>query len=123
MVLLKNEAATLPLQKDAAIGVIGSLAQSKDVPLGNWRAQAVENSAVSLLEGIRAAADSEVEFAEGYRISAGRRSFIFDMDWAAPSEKGFEEAIQLARRSEVVVMALGEDCYQTGEGRSQTMWA
>jgi beta-glucosidase len=120
MVLLKNEAATLPLQKDASIVVIGSLAQSKDVPLGNWRAQAVENSAVSLLEGIRAAAGSKVEFAEGYRISLGRRSFIFDMEWADASEKGFEEAIQVARRSDVVVMALGEDCYQTGEGRSQT---
>ena len=93
------------------------------MPLGNWRAQAVENSAVSLLEGIRAAAQSKVEFAEGYRISAGRRSFIFDMEWADPSEKGFGEAIQLARRSDVVVMALGEDCYQTGEEEAKRMWA
>ena len=40
-----------------SIAVIGALAADKDAPLGSWRAQAVPNSAVSLLEGIQAAAD------------------------------------------------------------------
>lgn len=119
MVLLKND-GLLPLKKQQKVAVIGWLAGSKDVPLGNWRAQAIPNSAVSLLEGIRAVSEKEVKYAEGYRISEGERTFIYDLQWAPASQAGFAEALQLAREAEVVVMALGEDCYQTGEGRSQT---
>lgn len=121
MVLLKNEANTLPLsEKIKSIAVIGQLANSKDVPLGSWRAQAVTNSAVSLLEGIQnAVSDARVKFAQGYRITEGDRSFIYELNMVKEDRSGFNEAINLARTSEVVVMALGEDCFQTGEGRSQ----
>ena len=41
IVLLKNENDLLPLKKDGMnIAVIGELAESKDVPLGSWRAKA-----------------------------------------------------------------------------------
>lgn len=119
MVLLKND-GLLPLKAQQKVAVIGWLAGSKDVPLGNWRAQAVPHSAVSLLEGIRAVAEQEVPYAEGYRISEGERTFIYDLQWAPSSQAGFAKALEVARKAEVVVMALGEDCYQTGEGRSQT---
>lgn len=122
MVLLKNESNLLPLSKDTrSIAVIGQLAGSKDVPLGNWRAQAIPNSAVSLVEGIQNAVveGSTVKYAEGYRITEGRRDFIHELNMVENDRSGFAEAIQLARLSDVVVMALGEDCYQTGEGRSQ----
>lgn len=122
MVLLKNEGALLPLNKTVkSIAVIGQLANSKDVPLGNWRAQAVANSAVSLEEGIRNAVDSKtkVTFAQGYTLTKGRRDFIHELTWVDDQGEGFEEAIEVAKSAEVVVLALGEDCYQTGEGRSQ----
>lgn len=121
MVLLKNEGNKLPLKENVkSIAVIGQLANSKDVPLGSWRAQAVKNSAVSLLEGIQnAAPDARVKFAQGYRITEGERSFIYELNMVKEDRSGFSEAIDLARTSEVVVMALGEDCFQTGEGRSQ----
>lgn len=123
LVLLKNDGALLPLDKNtSSIAVIGQLASSKDVPLGSWRAQAVANSAVSLLEGIRSAVSHEVEvgFAEGYTLTTGLRTFIHELNVSDGSDRGgFEKAVQLARQSEVVVLALGEDCFQTGEGRSQ----
>lgn len=122
MVLLKNEGNVLPLSKEVkSIAVIGQLAASKDIPLGNWRGQAVSNSAVSLLEGVQSAlsTQSKVSFAEGYVLSKGTRDFIHELDIQPGNEDGFPEAIRLAKSSEVVIMALGEDCYQTGEGRSQ----
>ncbi|HCX23092.1 MAG: beta-glucosidase BglX [Flammeovirgaceae bacterium] len=122
MVLLKNENNLLPLSKNVgSIAVIGQLAGSKDIPLGNWRAQAIANSAVSLEEGIRNVASSKtkVNFAQGYTITEGRRDFIHELNWADDNGEDFEEAINLAKKSDVVVLALGEDCYQTGEGRSQ----
>ncbi|MEP0986812.1 beta-glucosidase BglX [Ekhidna sp.] len=122
MVLLKNEANTLPLNKKTkSIAVIGQLAASKDIPLGSWRAQAVPNSAISLVEGIKSAvsANTKVEFAKGYTLTVGNRSFGKELTIVVDDKTGFKEAIELAKRSEVVVMAMGEDCYQSGEGRSQ----
>ena len=59
MVLLKNEGALLPLSKNiSSLAVIGPLADDKDVALGSWRAQAIVNSAVSLLEGVKSAVGS-----------------------------------------------------------------
>lgn len=122
LVLLKNEANLLPLSKSVgSIAVIGQLANSKDVPLGSWRARAITDSGVSLLEGIQNAvrASTKVRFSQGYLITDGERSFTKETHWAAKDDSGFREAIELSRRSEVVVLALGEDCFQSGEGRSQ----
>lgn len=122
MVLLKNENDLLPLSKDvSSIAVIGQLAASKDTHLGNWRAQAIRDSGVSLLEGIRNAVSSQtkVTFSEGYKLVQGERSFIKELDVIEEDRSGFREAIALAKNSEVVVLAIGEDCFQSGEGRSQ----
>lgn len=123
IVLLKNKNDLLPLAKEGqSIAVIGSLASSKDVPLGSWRAQAIENSAVSLLEGVKGAVTdpSKVQFANGYTLTKGRRQFIYELELVNGDQSGFEEAITLAKKVDVVVLAMGEDCWQTGEGRSQT---
>lgn len=110
----------LPLSKDvSSIAVIGQLADNKDIPLGSWRAQAISNSAVSLLEGVENVVEDKVQFAQGYTLVTGDRSFGKELELVADDRSRFDEAIQLASRSEVVVLALGEDCYQTGEGRSQ----
>ena len=123
MVLLKNERNLLPLSKSVkSIAVIGQLAGSKDIPLGNWRAQAIANSAVSIEEGIKNAVTkkTKVQFAQGYTLTTGNRDFVHELTFADDKGEGFEEAINLARMSEIVVLAIGEDCYQTGEGRSQS---
>ncbi|WP_425392124.1 beta-glucosidase BglX [Ekhidna sp.] len=122
IVLLKNESDILPISKGvSSIAVIGQLAADRDIPLGSWRAQAVPNSAVSLLEGIKGAVSEKtsVEFAKGYTLTVGNRSFGKELTIVDEDKSGFAEAINLAKSSEVVVIALGEDCYQSGEGRSQ----
>lgn len=122
IVLLKNAGNLLPLDANLRrIAVIGSLAADKDVPLGSWRAQAVPNSAVSLLEGIQASVGSaaEVVYAEGAALAIGPRSFREPVAFNTSDRSGFPAAIEAARQADVVVLALGEEAFQTGEGRSQ----
>lgn len=122
IVLLKNDASLLPLDKNASsIAVIGPLAADKDSPLGGWRAQAVSNSAVSLLEGIQAAVSkgTRVVHAEGAKLATGERSFVGELTFNTDDRSGFAAAVEAARGASVVVMALGEEGFQTGEGRSQ----
>lgn len=122
IVLLKNEQNILPLSKDVQrIAVIGPLAADKDTPLGNWRAQAQANSAVSLLEGIQAAVSNQTEvlYAKGTALSIGPRSFLEAVVINENDRSGFSEAVAAAQRADVVIMALGEDAFQSGEGRSR----
>lgn len=122
IVLLKNAGGLLPLKKDMkTLAVIGSLAADKDAPLGSWRAQAAANSAVSLLEGIQAAVGSgtEVIYAEGAVLTKGARNFAANSVYNQDDRSGFTAAVEAAKKADVVVIAVGEDAWQSGEGRSQ----
>lgn len=113
MVLLKNE-SLLPLAKDiGSIAVIGPLATRKKDLLSWWAAnhsQADENDVVSLLEGIQATVsqDTRVTFCEGVLLEGF-------------GKKGMElipEAVQAAEEADVVILALGEEYWMSGEGGS-----
>ncbi len=122
IVLLKNDGGLLPLDKAAkTVAVIGPLAADKDSPLGNWRAQAVTGSAVSLLEGIQAAVPSttRVVHAEGVKLVTGPRNFMARSVLNTTDRSGIPAAVEAARAADVVVLAVGEDAFQSGEGRSQ----
>jgi len=122
IVLLKNERRLLPLRKNVrSIAVIGPLANDKDTPLGSWRAQAEPDSAVSLLEGIRAAVSSAttVEYAEGAPLVVSERAGHLPLTFNTTDRSGFPAAVAAAKAADVVVIAVGEDAYQSGEGRSQ----
>jgi len=122
IVLLKNDGALLPLDKGVkSIAVVGPLAADKDSPLGNWRAQAQANSAVSLLEGIQAtvASSTRVVHAPGVSLVTGSRSFMARSVFETADRSGIPAAVEAARAADVVVLAVGEDAFQSGEGRSQ----
>jgi len=122
IVLLKNEKGLLPISSSTPkIAVIGNLAADKDTPLGNWRGRGESNSAVSLLEGIKNAVGSNVEvtFTEGYTLAADNGSFSRALTFPEDDGSGFEAAINNAKNADVVIMAVGEEALQSGEGRSQ----
>jgi beta-glucosidase len=122
IVLLKNEGGLLPLAKAAqTIAVVGPLAADKDAPLGNWRAQAVTGSAVSVLEGIQAAvpASTRVVHAEGVKLVTGARDFMTPSTYNTTDRSGIPAAVEAARSADLVVAVVGEDAFQSGEGRSQ----
>ena len=121
-VLLKND-GILPLSKNnQIIGVIGPLANDKDSPLGNWRARAIPNSAVSLLEGVNAAVKNSenIIYSQGASLGISSRGFAIPLELNTTDRSGFQEAIKTAQKSDVVILCLGEDAYQSGEGRSRT---
>jgi len=147
IVLLKNEESLLPLKKEGQkIALIGALASDKNSPLGNWRLGAKDDSAVSVLEGMQnytsdalkltegAKDDSEIGhskggeqktsgntimFAEGAKVYIGKTSFPTELKINTTDTSKFNEAIQIAKQADVVVMVLGEVGYQSGEGRSR----
>jgi beta-glucosidase len=121
IVLLKNDINLLPLSKQiGSIAVVGHLAADKDAPLGNWRGRGESNSAVSLVEGIQAAvgADTEVTYAEGYTLAKDNGSFSRALVYPEDDGSDFDAAIEHAKNADVVIMAVGEEALQSGEGRS-----
>ncbi|WP_244270385.1 beta-glucosidase BglX [Gramella echinicola] len=131
IVLLKNDtlqtdkSPLLPLKPDQKIAVLGDLADDKDTPLGNWRARAERKSAISLLEGIKNAVDPEnITFARGPQfvidnLEEGKRQFLWPLKFNKNDTTGTAEALEVAKNSDVVIITMGENAYQTGEGRSQ----
>jgi len=120
IVLLKNENQLLPLKKDQKnIAVIGALANDKNSPLGSWRIGSDDNTAVSVVEGLQAM-NANFKYAKGADLIIGKADFINEVKINETDKSGFAEAVALAKRSEVVVMVLGEHGFQSGEGRSRT---
>lgn len=120
IVLLKNKQQLLPLQKTQKnIAVIGALANEKNSPLGSWRIGSDDNSAVSVLEGLKKYTSNFV-YTKGADVTVGPVNFIQELKINETDKSEFNEAIELAKKSEVVIMVLGEHGFQTGEGRSRT---
>ena len=120
IVLLKNENNLLPLAKtQTKIAVIGALANDKNSPLGSWRIGADDNTAVSVLEGLKKYTNN-VTYAKGANLITAAANFIDEVKINETDTSEFAAAIALAKNSEVVVMVLGEHGFQSGEGRSRT---
>ena len=97
------------------------MANDKDSPLGNWRAHAKVNSAVSLLEGIKAAVpeNTKVLYSEGTKLTLNENTHFFvHLEVNETDKSGFAEAIATAKKADIIVMALGEVAYMSGECRS-----
>nr|WP_321409532.1 beta-glucosidase BglX [uncultured Carboxylicivirga sp.] len=120
IVLLKNENDLLPLSKSQKkIALIGDLADDKDSPLGNWRMAGESNTAVSVLEGMQEYG-AEVSFAEGVKLVTGPTAFPIELEVNTTDKSGIKEAVKLAKKSDVVVMVLGEHGLHSGEARSRS---
>lgn len=120
IVLLKNNNQLLPLKKtQQKIAVIGALADDKNSPLGSWRIGSDDSSAVSVLEGL-AKYSSNIKYARGADVAIGATKFADEVKINETDKTGFKDAVELAKKSDVVIMVLGEHGFQSGEGRSRT---
>jgi len=96
IILLRNERGILPLSKSiASLAVVGPHAASRSDLNGSWSADAVDEDAVTVLDGIRSAVSSETEI-----ITAGNSA---------------DEIVYNARSAEAVVLVVGEHPSRTGE--------
>src|SRR5690606_21431017 len=97
IVLLKNEAQTLPLKKDIkTLAVIGPLADNKKEMIGSWSAAGDWSKSVTLLEGIKAAVspNTKILFAQGTNINDD-------------ATQGISEAVKTAKKADAIVLAIG----------------
>ena len=110
MVLLKNERETLPLSKEVkSIALIGPLADDQQDLLGSWSGDGHASDVVTLLAGIKAKVSSatKINYAKGCDINSD-------------STEGFDEAVHVARESNVVIVAVGESAGMSGEASSRS---
>ncbi len=129
-VLLRNEGNVLPLAKSVQrVAVIGPLGDTNDL-LGSWSLANAHAHAVTVVEGVREklGPNAHVEAAPGVQIFRRYPSF-FDMllgtkpepKWDAERAKAeFSRAVELARNSDAVVLALGEKQQMSGEAASRS---
>jgi len=121
IVLLKNENQLLPLKKNnQTIAVIGQLANDKNSSIGNWRGRGIANSAISVLEGLKSYEGNKLIYKKGVDVYYGDTNFFTRLDINYSDRSGFNQARLAAKSSDVVIMVLGEEGFQTGEGRSRT---
>jgi beta-glucosidase len=120
IVLLKNDNQLLPLKKEGQkIAVIGALANDKTSPLGSWRIGADDETAVSVLEGLKAYAGNQIIYSKGADVVTGETVFAKELTINTTDKSGFSDAISIAKNADVVIMVLGEHGLQSGEGRSR----
>ena len=121
IVLLKNDTNLLPLKKSGQkIVLLGSLAESKNSPLGSWRIAADSNTAVSVLEGMQQYKSNSLNYVKGLDLTTVEPTFLTEVQYNTTDKSGFEKAKKAAKEADVVVMVLGEHGFSSGEARSRT---
>jgi len=129
LVLLKNDLQILPLKKGGTIALIGPLADNKLNMTGTWSVAADFSKCVSLLSGIKAAAGDETTILTAWgtnilndsildsRVSVfGKPSFRQNRS----QKEMIDEAVEVAKKSDVIVAAMGECAEMSGECSSRS---
>ena len=136
-VLLKNEGGVLPLSKDMRIALVGPLGNDPSNMQGTWSMSSHQNESVTILEGLRNAVKGRgsVRYAQGSwllsdanleaNLRGGMMGFFMpgykpEPVHNRPLQSMINEAVALARQSDVVVAALGEINNMNGEGTSRS---
>ena len=110
-VLLKNDGGLLPMKANGkTIALIGPMADDAGQMLGSWGAKSQAGDVITLRTGLT----KRLEDAQGHVIYAKGTEFL------TTSDQGFADAVAAAKKSDIVVLALGEDApWMTGEAGSR----
>jgi beta-glucosidase len=113
MVLLKNQNNLLPLSKNLkAIAFIGPMVKAVKQNKGSWDIEVPgvdSNFIVSQWEGLenKVGAKMKLLYAKGCGIEGNDKS-------------GFAEAVKIAKKSDVVILSIGEKREMSGEARNRS---
>lgn len=128
-VLLKNVNGVLPLKKSGTIALVGPLAQSQVNMLGTWAVSGDYKQSVDIATGMKNVVGNAVNilYAKGCNLTDdsvfAKRVNAFstqaDIDKRSPQEM-IDEAVRLAKNTDVTVAVLGEGADMTGESSSMT---
>ncbi|AIM60152.1 beta-D-glucoside glucohydrolase [Cellulophaga lytica] len=127
-VLFKNHNNILPLSKTAKIALVGPLANNKNNMLGTWAPTGDPQLSIPILNGFKnVASKAKITYAKGANITddteLAKKVNVFgtrvDIDKRS-SEELLQEALDLAKTSDVVVAVVGEASEMSGEAASRT---
>ncbi|MEO6733174.1 MAG: beta-glucosidase BglX [Ferruginibacter sp.] len=128
MVLLKNNAQTLPLKKAGSIALVGPLARNQRDLIGSWSAAGDWKQVVSVEQGIKNLTGNalQINYAKGAnfiedtllinRLNADGGKLDID---ARSSDEMISEAVAAAIKSDVVIAVVGEPQGMSGEAASR----
>jgi beta-glucosidase len=121
IVLLENKNNTLPLKKGGKIALVGPFANDKGQMFSMWSPTGKVESVVSIYDGIKKI-NPDVKCAIGTQITDDEFLGSFTGYLYDPQEqkKLINEALELAKNSDVVVAVLGETSGMSGEGHSRS---
>lgn len=107
-VLLKNTNGILPLRKVNRIAVVGPMANTGEHLLSHWGAHGQADDTETLLDGMQKRWKNHmtIEYAPGCNFDGN-------------DSTGYAEAITAAKRSDVVIICLGEKKQWSGENNSR----
>ena len=128
-VLLKNSKQTLPLKKSGTIALVGPLADNHSEMLGTWVVAGDPGKSVSVRQGIKNVAGSDVNilYARGSNFTddslLNARAWFFGMRQERdnrPAKEMIDEAVETAKKADVVVAVVGESANMSGESSSRS---
>jgi len=128
-VLLKNDKQILPIQGKGTIALVGPLSDNRENMTGTWSVAADFSKSVSLLDGLKNSVGSQAKilYAKGTNVlndkelDAKVSVFGKPTKWDNRSQKEMiDEAVAIARQSDVVVAAVGESAEMSGECSSRS---
>jgi beta-glucosidase len=128
MVLLKNSNHILPLKRSGSIALIGPLANNQRDMIGNWSGAGDWKNAVSVMKGLQSAVGKNVQinYARGANIAdddllikrLNAHGGNLEIDKRS-SDDMIREAVEVAKKSDVVISVVGESQGMTGEAASR----
>jgi len=129
-VLLKNNNQVLPLKKSGTIGLVGPLADNTANMYGTWSVAALFDKSVTVLQGLKNAVGNNAKIItarganfladsvmEHRYVNVHNPTYVRDPRSEADMIK---EALEVAKKSDVIVAAVGEGSEFTGESSSVT---
>lgn len=129
MVLLKNDNKVLPLKKNSKIAVVGPLAHTKVNMAGTWSVATPQDQSISVLEGIKdvAGENATILYAKGSNLSYDedfeKIATMFGKEIprdGRTDEQLIQEALNIASKSDVIIVAIGESSEMSGESSSRS---
>ena len=112
IVLLENRNQILPLKKEQKVALIGPLADDAKNILGPW-VPANDQDSVGRILG------SSTGIFEGLKTAEVSVEYAMGSDLDGDDESRIPEAVELAKRSDVAVLVLGEGRNMSGEAKSR----
>ena len=132
LVLLENHDKLLPLKKGATVALVGPLADSQVDMLGVWSGQGVAKQTVTLRTGMQnvMAGQGQLLYARGANVTNDEAivKYLNFLNWDEPEvvqdtrtpQAMIDEAVETAKKADVVVAAVGEARGMSHESSSRT---